>query len=275
MPKGLQYNDGLDLTAKALNIPVYAGLGYFNGRLIGQGLGFDDNSQERLGRLSAMNAGLGATSTFIQSIRQRREAKDRIQRALADDYVNLPYDPYNYTPQNINSPNFFQNGGEVSLDDLDEVVFDATPDAQPVVYEGPTTQLSGMAPPIQNYNAPKGGTIAVSHNNPGNIKFGSFAAKYGATPGRNSTDGRHTPFAVFPDVETGLQAQRDLLTSKNYRELSVDAAMRRWSNSGYGGEIYPELSAKAMKDLNEQELRELQRRQIKREDVDMYRLIFE
>ena len=32
-------------------------------------------------------------------------------------------------------------------------------------------------------------SIAVSMNNPGNIKMGKFAARYGATPGRQATDG--------------------------------------------------------------------------------------
>jgi len=89
---------------------------------------------------------------------------------------------------------------------------------------------------------PQGGSIAVSHNNPGNIKFGEFAKKYGATEGRRATDGG--VFAQFPDVETGLKAKQDLLLGKEYRDLTVDQAMRRWSNNGYGGELYPEIANK-------------------------------
>jgi hypothetical protein len=127
-------------------------------------------------------------------------------------------------------------------------------------------------PRPQMSTAPKGGSIAVTHNNPGNIKFGQFAQEFGATPGRQATDGGI--FAVFPDVETGLAAQRRLLLSRNYKNLTVNQAMKRWSNSGYGGELYPSVSNKKMSELTEAELIELQRRQIKREDGNMYRAIY-
>jgi len=127
-------------------------------------------------------------------------------------------------------------------------------------------------PRPQMSTAPKGGSIAVTHNNPGNIKFGQFAQEFGATPGRQATDGGI--FAVFPDVETGLAAQRRLLLSRNYKSLTVNQAMKRWSNSGYGGELYPSVSNKKMSELTEAELIELQRRQIKREDGNMYRAIY-
>src|SRR5574343_421082 len=78
-----------------------------------------------------------------------------------------------------------------------------------------------------NSNVPKGGSIAVSHNNPGNIKFGDFAKKYGAIEGRRATDGG--VFANFPSIEAGLEAKKDLLLGNSYRNLTVDQAMKRWS----------------------------------------------
>lgn len=153
------------------------------------------------------------------------------------------------------------------------VVFDATPDE--TIYEpimDTEFTLNPYTPVAQPVTAPKGGTIAVSHNNPGNIKFGDYAQQYGAVEGRHATDGG--TFAVFPDVNTGLKAQRDLLLGKNYRNLTVDEAMKRWSNRGYGGEIYPDIANKVMLDLSEGQLKELQRRQIRREDIDMYNLIY-
>lgn len=116
---------------------------------------------------------------------------------------------------------------------------------------------------------PQGGSIAVSHNNPGNIKFGEFAKKYGATEGRRATDGG--VFAQFPDVETGLKAKQDLLLGSGYRNLTVDQAMKRWSNNGYGGELYPEIANKKISDLSDEELSSLSQKQIKREDGAMAR----
>lgn len=128
----------------------------------------------------------------------------------------------------------------------------------PIKYEG---DISSM-----------GKSIAVSHNNPGNIKMGKFAEKYGATPGRGATDGGL--FARFPDVKTGLKAQRDLLKSGSYANLTVKDAMKRWSNSGYGADLFPEVADKPMYLLTESELIELQRRQIQREDPNMYKLLY-
>lgn len=171
-----------------------------------------------------------------------------------------------------------QEGGEVDFYDsdpeqlyIDHVGNQDTTFTREVGPEEAYKPLETYAPMI-NPQAPKGGSIAVSHNNPGNIKFGKFAQSLGAQPGRPATDGGI--FAVFPNLETGLAAQRRLLTSANYRNLTVNAAMKRWSNSGYGGEIYPAIANKKVSDLTESELKELQRRQIKREDGNMYRAIY-
>jgi len=80
-----------------------------------------------------------------------------------------------------------------------------------------------------------GGSVSWRHNNPGNIKFGDFASQYGATQGQDATDGG--AFAIFPDVESGKQAMKDLLQGNGYANLTVDNAMRRWSNNGYGSEV--------------------------------------
>jgi len=81
-----------------------------------------------------------------------------------------------------------------------------------------------------------GGSISWRHNNPGNIKFGGFARKYGAIQGQSATDGGH--FAIFPDIETGRQAMQDLLQGPTYSNLTLEQAMRRWSGNGYGAEVW-------------------------------------
>lgn len=68
-----------------------------------------------------------------------------------------------------------------------------------------------------------GGSRSWRNNNPGNIEFGPFARSMGAT----GTDGR---FAVFPDYKSGRNAQEKLLfESKNYRDLTLSGAIRRWA----------------------------------------------
>lgn len=111
----------------------------------------------------------------------------------------------------------------------------------------------------------KGLTAAERNNNPFNIKFGSFAAKFGATKeNKPALDGGS--FATFPTVDAGFAAAKGLLTGKSYRGLTVDQAMKRWSNKGYGGEIYPEIAAMQVGQLSDNQLNELQRRQVVRED---------
>ena len=111
----------------------------------------------------------------------------------------------------------------------------------------------------------KGKTAAERNNNPFNIKFGNFATKYGATKeNKNALDGGS--FATFSSPEVGFKAAKDLLLGKNYRNLTVDQAMKRWSNNGYGGNIFPQIANKKVADLNPNELENLQKKQIIRED---------
>lgn len=291
MVTGKNYISGVDIGRRVASLPLNAGAGYLTGLQIGNGLGFDEQSQRRLGTMSAVNAGLLSTGSLLNTLRRRSEVNRRMAEARANDYVALPNDRYAYDPysQSQREGDFFKRGGHVRrksyYEEGGEVVFDASPDAPTEVFDAtptPPPEPSFRKPlgfptqvpeTYQNPNAPKGGTVAVSHNNPGNIKMGKYAQQFGATPGRRATDGG--VFAVFPDVETGLKAQRQLLQGKNYRGLTVNQAMRRWSNNGYGGEIFPAISTKTMSDLTDGELRELQRRQIQREDNNMYKLIYD
>jgi hypothetical protein len=69
-----------------------------------------------------------------------------------------------------------------------------------------------------------GGDRNWRNNNPGNIEYGPFAIKYGAT----GSDGR---FAIFPTEEQGRMAQDALLKSKNYASLSLADAIKRYAPS--------------------------------------------
>jgi hypothetical protein len=71
------------------------------------------------------------------------------------------------------------------------------------------------------------GTRADRNNNPGNIEYGEFAKKMGAT----GSDGR---FAIFPDRETGFKAAESLLGGKGYAGLNLAQIGSRWAEGDPG-----------------------------------------
>ena len=67
------------------------------------------------------------------------------------------------------------------------------------------------------------GSRSHRNNNPGNIEYGDFAKAHGAT----GSDGR---FAIFPDYQTGRNAQENLLfESPGYRNLTLGQAIGKWA----------------------------------------------
>ncbi len=95
------------------------------------------------------------------------------------------------------------------------------------------------------------GSIASTHNNPLNIKVGTSTQAYidngAATVGQAGQDGGN--FLKFNSAEEGLAAATALLFSPVYNNLTVDQAMKKWSNNGYGGEITPDLKGKTINEL--------------------------
>jgi hypothetical protein len=96
-------------------------------------------------------------------------------------------------------------------------------------------------------------------NNPLNIKFSGFVAERGGKDsGVAARDGG--TFAEFVSPEEGLRVGKELLKSETYRDLDINPALRKWSNSGYGGEIVAgsELNAnRKVGDLSPAELDQL------------------
>jgi len=67
-----------------------------------------------------------------------------------------------------------------------------------------------------------GGDRNWRNNNPGNMNASPFTEAHGAL----GSDGR---FAIFADMDTGMKALSVLLTSANYINLSIVAAMNRYA----------------------------------------------
>jgi len=97
-------------------------------------------------------------------------------------------------------------------------------------------ELSAIQLAMQKREGYFPGSIAYRTNNPGNIKFGNFAKSMGAVDsGIKGADGGS--FASFPNYESGKAAQMALLKAGSYANLTFDAAMKRWSNNGYGANV--------------------------------------
>lgn len=101
---------------------------------------------------------------------------------------------------------------------------------------------------------------STRNNNPGNIKYGKWAKKYGAS-GKDA-DG----FAIFPDKESGKSAMQNLLASKDYSRLSVKDAINKWTG-GHPYQYNLDFNDKKLIDLNKDELLKLEDTMIKGEDT--------
>ena len=117
---------------------------------------------------------------------------------------------------------------------------------------------------------------SFKNNNPGNIKYNNqwanTLAKYGIeiTKGTGALDWGN--FAKYNSVEDALVWRNILLfKTSTYPNMTVEDAMRRYSNNWYGAEISTVPGNKLMKDLTTAERSKLITGQLKWEDQQMYR----
>lgn len=97
---------------------------------------------------------------------------------------------------------------------------------------------------------------AYNGNNPLNVKQGGATQKWvdngTAVIGRRATDGGN--FLKFNSPQEGIQAAKDLLFNSGiYSNLTVNEAMKKWSNGGYDGKIILGLGPKKISSLNDSE----------------------
>lgn len=89
-------------------------------------------------------------------------------------------------------------------------------------------------------------------NNPFNIKAGGQTTQYidqgKASMGRAAPDGGN--FLTFKDRNDAVSAAQDLLFKSGvYKGLTVDAALKKWSNNAYGGDIVSGLGNSSLDSL--------------------------
>ena len=76
-----------------------------------------------------------------------------------------------------------------------------------------------------NRNPESLGQISLTHNNPLNIHQGDFAQKYNGKQGSKDGNGF---VSMFPDLNTGIQAAKDLLFGPDYSSLTISEARNKW-----------------------------------------------
>lgn len=207
------------------------------------------------------NMFLPGTRTKFKSVAKEiadKEGKYSGLKTRGAELVNASNPANKFEQLTFNSGKVMMEGGEIGQKDLaikkeklarlQKAMLD-TADEYGI---DPQAMSKGkVSPKPKRKTAQAGGTLADRNNNPGNIKFGKFAEKYGAKKGAPGKDGGF--FAIFPDQESGLKAMQDLLKSPSYRNLSIDQAIDKWT----GGKPYnynlDDISGKLVKDLNPEE----------------------
>ena len=199
-----------------------------------------------------------------------------------------------YTPneQNGNDPHtdhvhtsFYGNtkekkyayGGVIdeSLDLPSDVISTSMPLPQSSSSSSDIPQTYNAAPPVERTQSEEGPMPSSwEHYNPGNIHYGEFAKTYNAKIGRKDVGGR---VAIFPDMNTGMQAMKDLIFGEGYKNLTVSEARNRWVNGKTTAttvSTMPIVNAMGgdfkLKDLNEEERNKLIAEFIKWEDRRVY-----
>jgi hypothetical protein len=80
------------------------------------------------------------------------------------------------------------------------------------------------------------GSRAQRNNNPGNINWGEFASKHGATGPETLKNGGAGRFAHFPDEATGFAAMKSLLQSSGYKGLTIRQCLNRYAPPADGND---------------------------------------
>ena len=107
---------------------------------------------------------------------------------------------------------------------------------------------------------------AARNNNPLNIKASATTKTYPGVVGIESkpaADGGN--FLTFKSPQDGFNAAKTLITSGGYKNLTLDAAMKRWSGGGYGADVAPQFKGRTIASLSDNELQTLIKSMAKRE----------
>lgn len=172
------------------------------------------------------------TSTKFSQVRNEL-LKDNIALAKLTDRQLIDQRRYNAVLSNFHRMSIEQmqeQMGDISQEDIQQILDSAT--------SGLASAAGGSAAGVTSDTGVRmsrivdaagklletrvGGHRNWRNNNPGNIQYGDFAVSMGAI----GSDGR---FAIFPDMEMGYKAADALMKSKNYQNLTIGEAIKRWA----------------------------------------------
>jgi len=129
----------------------------------------------------------------------------------------------------------------------------------------------------KNENNAEEGQISYTHNNPLNVHYGKFASQYGAEAGADDAGGK---VAMFPNLEVGIEANKNLMFGPDYNNLTISQARNKWvtgKTNGFTSSTLAIVQAmggdKKLSDLNAAEKDKLFKLFAKWEGKQAYNLI--
>ena len=200
---------------------------------------------------------------FSNLINQKLDVSRRLYDNLANEYKGIAerqgLDPRNVITGYSNAQDKVDNLTPEDKDIIEKMKADGIEDWEIEAYIGKPISFNSVGN-TSGSNRPQ------RNNNPLNIKASEATLSYGGVAGTDpkpATDGGK--FLVFETPEDGFEAAKRLIQTSGYINLTVDGAMKRWSNSGYGGEIMPNIKNKKISELTQSELDALIRKMAERE----------
>lgn len=192
----------------------------------------------------------------------KKEKRYDMLKTKGSDLVNKANPANRFDQLRFNAGQVMMNGGEMGQQDLaskkeslaslqrDMLDMASMNGIDPYeMSKGKIKKAKGGAYMANGGSDPDGNdpTRADRNKNPGNIKYGEFAKKYGA---KRDKDG----FAIFPDRQTGEKAMHALLTSPAYKNMSAKDAIYKWTGKHpYRYDLGP-LTDKKVGEMNPDEL---------------------
>lgn len=218
------------------------------------------------------NMFLPGTKTKFKAVAKEIAAKEKRYNMLMNtgsELVNNSNKANKYEKLSFNAGKVMMEGGEIGSADIAQKKEQLSSLQRAMLDTAADYNLDPQAMSAGKIKKAKGGavipflqdggendpTLADRNNNPGNIKWGAFAKKYGAKKGPAATDGGN--FAIFPSRDKGLSAMKGLLKSKNYKDLDVDSAINRWTSGNPYRYALSDLKGKKISELNDEQFGKL------------------
>jgi hypothetical protein len=149
-------------------------------------------------------------------------------------------------------------GGDFrSIKDLDHIQMPGSIADARAGYTGApaATNVAGGFSPIAGRTSDLAPNRPTANFNPANLKYLGGSSGFAATHGATGAD--KGGFAIFPDAQTGMAAQRALWNTSRYSDVPLSQALKTWSGNGYTPQqlgFSPDQTFSGMSDADQQRL---------------------